>query len=77
MKTGEWAREISLADTFKGAVPDKAWREDIPRNWQTLDPAYPDAVNENVAVLRGLFREVGLLNKETIRVGQRALWQKF
>jgi hypothetical protein len=77
MKTGEWAREISLADTFKGAVPDKAWREDIPRNWQTLEPAYPDAVNENVAVLRGLFREVGLLNKKTIRVGERALWQEF
>jgi len=77
MKTGEWAREISLADTFKGAVPDKAWRKDVPRNFEKLEPAYPDAVNENVAVLRGLFREVGLLNEKTIRVGERALWQEF
>ena len=75
MRTGEWAHEITSARKFKGLVADKAWREGLPRNKASLQEGYPQAVNTNVAVLRALFREVGLLEESTIRVGEPALWE--
>lgn len=75
MKTGKWAREINVARTFRGTEIDRAERVDLPRNKPAFESAYPGAVNDNVGVLREIFKEVGLLKRSTIREGQPALWQ--
>lgn len=75
MKTGKWDREFTDARLFTQKGTDEAQRVDLPRNKPTFDPAYPNAVNNNVAVLRSVFKEVGLLRKSTIREEQPALWQ--
>jgi hypothetical protein len=75
MSTGNWAREITFAQKFKKTDTDMEGRVDLPRNKRTFEQAYPGAVNDNVAVLREIFKEVGLLKKSTIREGLPALWQ--
>lgn len=75
MATGRWEREITFARTFEGRQKDMESRKRLPRNRAELELAYSPAVNSNVAVLREIFREVGILEESNIRVGQPALWQ--
>ncbi|MET0405327.1 MAG: hypothetical protein ABW123_23125 [Cystobacter sp.] len=75
MKTGKWDREFTDARLFSALDTDQGRRVDLPRNKPTFDSAYPSAVNNNVAVLRSVFKEVGLLRKSTIREEKSALWQ--
>lgn len=77
MATGQWAREITVARTFDQSATDSATRVDLPRNKPAIESAYPGAVNDNVAVLREIFKEVGLLNEDTVREGVRAPWQEM
>jgi hypothetical protein len=76
MRTGNWAREITVARKFEKTDTDMEGRVDLPRNKRTFEHAYPGAVNANVSVLREIFKEVGLLKKSTIREGLPALWQQ-
>ncbi|ATB43618.1 hypothetical protein CYFUS_009098 [Cystobacter fuscus] len=76
MRTGKWAREFTGAREFKKQKTDLEQRVDLPRNKRTFASAYPSSVNDNVALLREIFKEVGLLKKSTIREEQLALWQQ-
>lgn len=77
MKTGTWKSEITLAQEFTTHGEDSSWRENLPRNKAAFALAYPNVVNSNVAILRKLFREVGILEDSTSRVGKPALWQQL
>ncbi len=75
MRTGVWAREFTNARQFSSKT-DSEMRVDLPRNKLAFELAYPSAVNNNVAVLRKIFKSVGLLEGSTIREDQLALWQQ-
>ncbi len=75
MTTGKWGREITISESFD-LKKDKEMREKLPRNKGELSMAYPAKVNDNVAILREIFKEIGLLTPETIRVLEKPLWRK-
>ncbi|WNG21623.1 hypothetical protein [Cystobacter fuscus] len=76
MQTGKWAHEFTDARQFNNTRTDLEQRANLPRNKPTFASAYPSAVNDNVALLRKIFKRVGLLENSTIREGQLALWQQ-
>lgn len=74
MKKGEWGGEITLSRDFENEKFDLRLRVNLPRNKAEMDPAYPEVVNDNVAILRELFKELGLLTPDNIRVLKEPLW---